>query len=83
MGNATWPADPARGFTPSLDDSHLRCLFVDLSRINDEFERVGILMLLHQLEGYLESVGLEFARKSEMIAMARECNLHCEVTTSP
>ncbi len=31
----------------------------------------------------LESVGLEFARESEMIAMGRECNLHCEVTASP
>jgi len=36
-------------FARSLD-GHLRRLFVDLCRVNDEFERVGIVMFLHQLE---------------------------------
>ncbi len=30
--------------------AHLRCFFSDLSGIDDEFERVRILVLLHQLE---------------------------------
>src|SRR5260370_32271519 len=36
----------------SLGRTHLRRLFSDLSRVDDEFERVGILVLLHQLEVY-------------------------------
>src|SRR5271168_841810 len=36
----------------SLGRSHLRRLFPDLSRVDYEFEWVGILMLLHQLEVY-------------------------------
>ena len=36
----------------SLGGSHLRRLFADLPGIKDEFERIGILVLLHQLEVY-------------------------------
>jgi hypothetical protein len=34
----------------SLGGGHLRRLLADLSRVNDEFKRIGILVLLHQLE---------------------------------
>src|SRR4029077_8854917 len=34
----------------SLGRSHLRRLFPDLSGVDDKFERVSILVLLHQLE---------------------------------
>ncbi len=34
----------------SLATGHLRCLFADLPRVNDEFEGVRILMLFHQFE---------------------------------
>ena len=46
----TFPMGPARGLGRSLGGSHLRYLFPNLSRVNDEFERIGILGLLHQLE---------------------------------
>jgi hypothetical protein len=32
----------------SFATGHLRCLFSDLSRVNDEFERIRILILFHQ-----------------------------------
>ena len=41
----------------SLATGHLWCLFPDLPRVNDEFERVRILVLLHQLQVY-ESFGV-------------------------
>jgi hypothetical protein len=39
-----------RRFTPSPSRSHLWRLFPDLSGVDDELERVRILMLLHELE---------------------------------
>src|SRR5215471_5708009 len=39
-------------FTISLGRRDLRRLFAGLRRVDDEFERVRILMLLHQLEVY-------------------------------
>ena len=42
--------DPHLRRHSSLGRSHLRRLFLDLSRVDDEFERVSILVLLHQLE---------------------------------
>ena len=41
---------PARGLGRSLGGGHLRRLFADLPGIKDEFERIGILVLLHQFE---------------------------------
>ena len=38
---------PARILGCSLGGSHLRRLFADLPGIQDEFERIGILVLLH------------------------------------
>ncbi len=40
------------GVYSSFARSHLWRLFPGLSRVDDEFERVGILVLLHQLEVY-------------------------------
>jgi hypothetical protein len=40
----------ARGLGRSFGGGHLRRLFADLPGIKDEFERIGILVLLHQLE---------------------------------
>ena len=65
----------------SLRRSHLRCLFSDLSRVNDEFERVGILILLHQLEvdepfrgrqgrAVLEPVSGRFEQGSRQLVLA-------------
>jgi hypothetical protein len=34
----------------SLGSGHLRRLFADFARVKDEFERIGILVFLHQLE---------------------------------
>src|ERR1700730_16238582 len=39
----------AERFT-TCPSGHRRCLLSDLPRVNDEFERVRVLMLLHQLE---------------------------------
>src|SRR2546422_1695876 len=44
-----------------LARSHLRRLFPDLSRVDDEFERVGILVLLHQLQVY-KPFGIRYGR---------------------
>ena len=41
---------PARGLGRSLGGSHLGRLFANLPGIKDEFERIGILVFLHQLE---------------------------------
>jgi len=43
-----WHLDRLGG--SSLAAGHLRCLFSDLPRVNDEFERVCILIFFHQLE---------------------------------
>jgi hypothetical protein len=42
------PSSPA--LQQSLGRCHLWRLFADLCRVDDEFERVGILVLLHQFE---------------------------------
>ena len=52
---------PARGLGRSLGGSHLRRLFANLPGIKDEFERIGILVLLHQLEIH-EPLGIGHCR---------------------
>lgn len=52
---------PARGLGRSLGGSHLRRLFANLPGIKDEFERIGILVFLHQLEIH-EPLGIGHCR---------------------
>src|SRR6267143_5659087 len=73
----------------SLGRSHLRRLFADLSRVDDEFEWVVILVLLHQLEVYkpfgicdgaaaLEPVSGRFKQRGcELILAIRGQAFHC------
>jgi len=57
----TFPMGPARGLGRSLGGSHLRRLFANLPGIKDEFERIGILVLLHQLQIH-EPLGIGHCR---------------------
>ena len=52
---------PARGLGRSLGGGHLRRLFGDFAGVKDEFERIGILVLLHQLEIH-EPLGIGHCR---------------------
>lgn len=73
----------------SLGRGHLRRLFPDLSRVDDEFERVRILVLFHQLEVYkpfgiryggavLEPVSGRFKQRGcEFILAVRGQAFHC------
>src|SRR5690349_18392484 len=57
----TFPMGPARGLGRSLGGSHLRRLFGDFAGVKDEFERIGILVLLHQLQIH-EPLGIGHCR---------------------
>src|SRR5712692_212424 len=77
------------GVYSSFARSHLWRLFPGLSRVDDEFERVGILVLLHQLEVYepfgicygaaeLEPVSGRFKQRGcELILAIRGQTFHC------
>src|ERR1700733_2269210 len=86
--DARRPLGAAR-HSSSLGRSHLRRLFPDLSGVDDKFERVSILVLLHQLEvdkpfgicygaAALEPVSGRFKQRSGKLVLAfRSQSFHC------
>src|ERR1700739_4102991 len=69
----------------SLGRGHLRRLFADFARVKDEFERIGILVLLHQLQIH-EPLGIGHCRAViEQIAFLKEGRTeirHDEIATN-